>query len=95
MKSVFASLAMLFAAVVAMALPQAAMAADDPAVATVQGFYDNLLDSMKGGKSLGAQGRYTKMRPAVEQAFDIGTMVKFAVGPDWATTSAVDGPEPL
>ncbi len=91
MKSLFASIAMAFAVVFALAAPQAARAADvDPAVATVQGFYDNLLDSMKGGKSLGAQGRYNKMRPAVEQAFDIGTMVKFAVGPDWANASPAD-----
>jgi len=91
MKAMFASLAMMFAVTFGLAGPQAAMAADaDPAVATVQGFYDNLLDSMKNGKSLGAQGRYNKMRPAVEQAFDIGTMVKFAVGPDWANASPAD-----
>jgi len=88
MKAALVRLAMLFAVVFAFAPP--ALAADDPAVATVQGFYDNLLDSMKGGKSLGAQGRYNKMRPAVDQAFDIPTMVKFAVGPDWASTSPAD-----
>jgi phospholipid transport system substrate-binding protein len=78
---------MAFAAV---APVSAAQAADDPAVATVQGFYDNLLDSMKNGKSLGAQGRYNKMKPAVEQAFDLGTMIKFAVGPAWDTMSPAD-----
>jgi len=88
MKAALIRLAMLFTVVFAFAAPAAA--ADDPAVATVQGFYDNLLDSMKGGKSLGVQGRYNKMRPAVEQAFDIGTMVKFAVGPDWASASPDD-----
>jgi len=88
MKAALVRLAMLFAVVFAFAPP--ALAADDPAVATVQGFYDNLLDSMKGGKSLGAQGRYNKMRPAVDLAFDIPTMVKFAVGPDWASTSPAD-----
>jgi phospholipid transport system substrate-binding protein len=67
-----------------------AAAADDPAIATVQGFYDNLVDSMKSGKALGAQGRYNKMRPAVEQAFDVGTMVKFAVGPAWDTMAPAD-----
>ena len=90
MKAAFAQLAMLFAVLFAFVAPVPAMAADDPAIATVQGFYDNLLDSMKGGKALGAQGRYAKLRPAVEQAFDVGTMIKFAVGPDWATASPAD-----
>src|SRR5262245_10764612 len=80
-------LAVAFAAIAPMS---AARAAGDPAVATVQGFYDNLLDSMKGGKALGAQGRYNKMKPAVEQAFDLGTMIKFAVGPAWESMSAAD-----
>ncbi|HUO90461.1 MAG TPA: ABC transporter substrate-binding protein [Rhizomicrobium sp.] len=75
---------------VAVALAPAAHAADDPAVATVQVFYDNLLDSMKNGKALGAQGRYNKMKPVVEQAFELGTMIKFAVGPAWDTMSATD-----
>jgi phospholipid transport system substrate-binding protein len=91
MKATFASVAMLFTVLFAFAAPHAATAADaDPAIATVQSFYDSLLDSMKNGKSLGAQGRYNKMRPAVEQAFDIPTMVKFAVGPDWANASPAD-----
>jgi phospholipid transport system substrate-binding protein len=80
-------LTMAFAAIAPLS---AARAADDPAVATVQGFYDNLLDSMKNGKTLGAQGRYNKMKPAVEQAFDLGTMIKFAVGPAWETMSPAD-----
>jgi phospholipid transport system substrate-binding protein len=68
----------------------AAQAQTDPAIATVQGFYDTLLDSMKAGKALGAQGRYAKLKPAVEQAFDVGTMIKYAVGPDWANAKPDD-----
>ena len=79
------ALALLFA------VAPAARAADvDPAVATVQGFYDTLLASMKGGKALGAQGRYAKLKPAVEQAFDIATMIKYSVGESWATTAPAD-----
>jgi phospholipid transport system substrate-binding protein len=81
---------LLTLALAAFAPASAARAADDPAVATVQGFYDNLLDSMKNGKSLGAQGRYNKMKPAVEQAFELNTMIKFAVGPAWDTMSPAD-----
>ena len=87
----FARLSAAFAILLALALPlTAARAADDPAVATVQGFYDTLLDAMKGGKTLGAQGRYTKLKPAVEQAFELGTMIKYAVGPGWDTASPAD-----
>ncbi|HJW41814.1 MAG TPA: ABC transporter substrate-binding protein [Rhizomicrobium sp.] len=72
------------------ATPLARAQAPDPAVATVQGFYDTLLESMKGGKSLGIQGRYNKLKPAIEQAFELTTMIKYAVGPAWDTASAAD-----
>ena len=68
----------------------AAQAQTDPAVATVQGFYDTLLASMKGGKALGPQGRFDKLKPAVEQAFDFGTMIKYAVGSGWDSASPAD-----
>ena len=88
MNSLLSRLAMVAALLLA---PLAARAADaDPALGTVQGFYDTLLSSMKGGKALGAQGRYAKLKPAVDQAFDIGTMVKYSVGESWATTSPAD-----
>ncbi len=62
----------------------------DPAAQTVQNFYDALLDSMKGGKALGVTGRYAKLKPAVEQAYDLADMTKFVVGPSWTTFSAAD-----
>jgi len=91
MKLSLARIAAAFAIFLSLALPlAAARAADDPAVTTVQGFYGTLLDSMKGGKALGVQGRYNKLKPAVEQAFDLGTMIKYAVGPGWDTASPAD-----
>ncbi|MCX6622631.1 MAG: aldo/keto reductase, partial [Acidobacteria bacterium] len=42
----------------------------DPAVATVEGFYDALTASMKSGGT--AKGRYEKLKPAVERAFERG-----------------------
>jgi phospholipid transport system substrate-binding protein len=91
MSSLTRRLVVLLAIALAAISPlSAARAADDPAIATVQGFYDNLLDSMKNGKALGAQGRYNKLKPAVEQAFDLGTMIKFAVGPAWDAMSPAD-----
>lgn len=92
MKFALTRLAMLLAVIFAAALPLSApaQAADDPAVPVVQSFYDALLGSMKAGKAAGPQGRYAKMRPAVEAAFDISTMIKYAVGTDWDKTAPAD-----
>ena len=75
---------------IALVAPLAHADAVDPAAPAVQAFYATLLDSMKNAKALGAQGRYNKLKPAVEQAFDLGTMIKYAVGPAWDTASAGD-----
>ena len=62
----------------------------DPAVQTVRNFYDTLLESMKQGKSLGINGRYAKLKPAVDQAYDIADMTKYVVGPSWTNFTASD-----
>jgi phospholipid transport system substrate-binding protein len=62
--------------------------AADPAVAQVQGFYDVLTASMKMGGS--AKGRYDKLKPAVDKAFDLPAMTATAVGPAFATMSDAD-----
>jgi len=82
------NLALAFSALLLGALP--AFADTDPAVQTVQGFYDTLVDTMKHGKELGLKGRYEKLKPAVEQAYDLADMTKFVVGPSWTTLSADD-----
>ena len=58
--------------------------APEPA-AVVQSLYDVLLDTMKQGKTLGFDGRYKKLEPAIHQAFDVATMCKIAVGPHWTS----------
>jgi phospholipid transport system substrate-binding protein len=70
--------------------PVARADAPDPATPAVQTFYATLLECMKGGKTLGAQGRYDKLKPVIERTFDLTTMVKYAVGPAWSTASADD-----
>ena len=80
--------ALAFSALLLGALPAAADT--DPAVQTVQSFYDALVDTMKHGKELGLKGRYDRLKPAVEQAYDLADMTKFVVGPSWATLSADD-----
>ena len=81
--------ALLLASPLAAALPAPARAAD-PAAERVDAFNRALLDTMKQGKTLGAQGRYKKLQPAVEQAFDLPTMTRIAVGPTWSTLSPGD-----
>jgi phospholipid transport system substrate-binding protein len=72
------------------ALPlTAATAADaDPAATQVDGFDSALIGAMKAGRAVGVQGRYRALAPAVSRAFDIPTMIRFAVGPSWSTIPA-------
>lgn len=39
---------------------------------------------MKQGPQLGVEGRYKKLEPKIEAAFDLAAMTKFTVGPSWA-----------
>lgn len=59
---------------------------------TVRAFYSTLLDTMREGPRLGAQGRYARLAPTIAQTFDIPLMTRLAVGPDWnSLTSAEQG----
>jgi phospholipid transport system substrate-binding protein len=62
--------------------------ADDDPKAIVQAFYDVLLDCMKHGTELGFDGRYQKLAPAVNQAFDVPIMARIAIGPSWTNLPA-------
>ncbi len=62
----------------------AALAADPPR-AVVEGFYRVLLETMKQASSLGFQGRYKRLQPAIEQAYNLPLMVRLSVGPSWNT----------
>ena len=80
------SAALLICALAAPALP--AWAADDPAAVSVQNFYDALTASMKAGG--GTKARFDKLKPAVEQDFDLPGMTALSVGPSWASIPAAD-----
>jgi phospholipid transport system substrate-binding protein len=62
--------------------PAALAAPGDPAAARVDAFDNSLLATMKSGG--GVQERARKLTPAVDAAFDIPTMTRFAVGLKWA-----------
>jgi phospholipid transport system substrate-binding protein len=66
-----------------------AASATDP-VKQVEAFHATLLDAMKHAKELGVQGRYNKLTPAVDAAFDFATMTQAIVGPNWANMPAAD-----
>jgi phospholipid transport system substrate-binding protein len=36
------------------------------------------------------KGRYEKLKPTIEQTFDLPSMVRLAVGPDWTTMPAAE-----
>jgi phospholipid transport system substrate-binding protein len=60
----------------------------DPAAERIAAFDTALLDVMKQAKKLGPRGRYQALKPAIEQAFDLPTMTRFAVGTTWNTLPA-------
>jgi phospholipid transport system substrate-binding protein len=65
-------------------------AATDPAAKQVQAFYDVLLDNMKRGKELGLTGRYNKLKPVIEQTYDLPLMTSLTVGSSWSSLSPGD-----
>ena len=73
---------------------RAALAADPASasvalpVALVERFYATLLAVMKVAKRLSFDERYSRLAPAIEQAFDLGLMTRIAVGPGWAGLAA-------
>jgi len=62
----------------------AAHAADAPLPrAVVEKFHVTLLDAMQKAKTLGYQGRYGLLKPAVDATFDLPAMAEVAAGPPW------------
>jgi phospholipid transport system substrate-binding protein len=49
----------------------------------VRNLYDTLLANMRSGPALGAHGRYIRIEPVVRRVFDMQSMTRLAVGPDW------------
>ena len=78
--------AALFMTLALLAAP--ADAASASAADTVHRFYEALLTTMRNGPSLGQQGRFKTLEPAVDRAFDLDYMTRMAVGPAWADLPA-------
>jgi phospholipid transport system substrate-binding protein len=81
-----ASLAVAMLAATTAAVAEAA----DPAIQPVQAFYDTLLATMKQGRQLGVRGRYERLKPVIEQSFDMPGMTRLSVGPAWNTMTPAE-----
>lgn len=55
----------------------------DPAALSVQDFYDALFDSMRHAGEWHMKGRYERLYPVMLKLFDVPTMTRIAVGPDF------------
>ena len=49
----------------------------------VKSFYDVLLGVMRDAKALGFSGRYDRLKPAIEEAYNLPLMSRLTVGPQW------------
>ena len=73
-----------------MGFARAETAASDPAAHRIEMFYAALVETMKQGPQLGIDGRYKKLKPAIEASFNLPVMTKFVVGPSWAAIATAD-----
>jgi phospholipid transport system substrate-binding protein len=58
--------------------------------AVVSTFQDRLLATMKEGRALGFEGRYQRLLPAMEDAFDLPQMARIVVGARWTKMSEAE-----
>lgn len=56
----------------------------------IDGFHAVLLETMQNAKSLGYKGRYEKLRPAIEQAFNLPLMARVVAGKHWSKMNDAD-----
>ncbi|HVO04938.1 MAG TPA: ABC transporter substrate-binding protein [Candidatus Cybelea sp.] len=72
-------------AMISIAAGKPAAADTTQPVDVIKNLYSVLLDVMQHGPELGFEGRYQKLEPAINQAFDVATMCKIAIGPSWTS----------
>ncbi len=78
-------------AVMLLISPAAGLGAQEAAPsAVVSTFQDRLLATMKEGRALGFEGRYQRLLPAMEDAFDLPQMARIVVGARWAKMSEAE-----
>jgi phospholipid transport system substrate-binding protein len=65
--------------------PAQAQQTQQSARTTIEQFHADLIGVMKEAKTLGFEGRRTKLQPAVERTFDLQFMAQYATGGAWDT----------
>ena len=58
--------------------------------AVVASFQDTLLSTMKEAEFLGFKGRYQRLLPAMEKAFDLEQMTRIVTGGNWTKMNRTD-----
>ena len=58
-------------------------AADESPSTVIERFHEQLLAVMKEASELGIRGRYARLAPPVESAFNLPFMIQTAVGTEW------------
>jgi phospholipid transport system substrate-binding protein len=86
-KLAFVGIALCLCLTLATIAPFGAAASGSGGAATVQGFYNTLLATMRNGPALGPRGRYAAIAPIIRRSFDIPFMTRLAVGSEWAGLS--------
>jgi phospholipid transport system substrate-binding protein len=76
-------LLLLLPATGALSPPRPARAQASSPVEVVEQFHAALLAVMRDAGRLGVRGRFARLRPAMEAAFDLPAMARIAVGPPW------------
>jgi phospholipid transport system substrate-binding protein len=64
--------------------------ASDPAAQAIDSFDHTLLDAMRQSKTLGVQGRFRKLEPAVRNTYNLSAMMRVATSAYWAKMSPAD-----
>lgn len=53
-------------------------------VAAIEEFHAALIDVMRNADSLGVRGREARLRPVIQQVFNLPAMARIAIGPAWS-----------
>jgi phospholipid transport system substrate-binding protein len=77
-----------FAALLALMAFAPAQGAEAPASRLIERFHETLIGVMKKADTLGFEGRYETLAPAVKETFNLAFMARFAAGSHWRKLNA-------
>jgi phospholipid transport system substrate-binding protein len=60
-------------------------AQEAPAARRIQSYYQQLLPTLQQAGALSVRERDRRFTPAIDSAFDLGAMTRYAAGPAWST----------